>query len=200
MNSFIKRLFIVSLATLPLSPVFSQGTSDTKQKKYSDKKSAAQDAAKLANIDKVVGHGGVLFGTPLPDSGFTLLQDRGDLKTYKKADEKLLIGPALLESVVYYFFKGKFYGFAFHTNSHHTNDIEDALALKNIFIDAFGSGENSAGGEASTIWLGKKTGLIYDLNTSTGDASSFLFDKAIHETFLTDFAASEQTAAEQLIK
>ncbi|GEM_PF-1038151 len=197
MHFCIKKLLIISLVAIPLTPAFSESA---KPSKSSTKKADPQDALKLANIDKVTSYGGIEFGAPLPESGFILEQDRGSLKTYKKSGEQLLLGPALLDSVVYYFFNGKFYGVAFHTNAAHTNDIEDALALKNIFIDAFGNGEDSAGGEPSTIWIGKKHGLIYDLNPSTGDASAFLFDKNLHDAVLTDQSAGEQAAAQQLIK
>ena len=197
MHLCIKRLLILSLAAIPCTSAFSESS---KPSKTSSNKVDPQDALKLANVDKVTSYGGVEFGAPLPESGFILEQDRGSLKTYKKSGEKLMLGPALLDSVVYYFFNGKFYGVAFHTNAAHTNDVEDALSLKSIFIDAFGKGEDSSGGEPSTIWIGKKHGLIYDLNESTGDASAFLFDKNIHDAVLTDQSASEQAAAQQLIK
>ena len=197
MHLCIKTLLIISLTAIPFTSAFSESS---KSGKSTSKKSDPHDVLKLANVDKVTTYGGIEFGAPLPATGFVLEQDRGNLKTYKKSGESLLLGPALLDSVVYYFFNGKFYGVAFHTHAAHTNDIEDALALKNIFINAFGKGDDSAGGEPSTIWIGKKNGVIYDLNTSTGDASAFLFDRNLHDAVLTDQSASEQAAAQQLIK
>ena len=135
------------------------------------------------------------FGAGFSAKGFKLEQDRGALKLYKKTGEKLLFGPALLETVIYYVFEGKFYGVAFHTN-----DGEDSLALKNILIDAFGTGENSTDEGPGTIWIAKKNGALFDLNQSNGDGCVFLFDLKLHDACLTDQAAAEQAAAKQLIQ
>ena len=198
MISTIKRIVVVSAGALSLSPVFAQespppasgpGPTD-KETKY-----AEADRAKLANLDKVPGFGGVAFGAEFPTKGYEIEQDRGALKIYEKTGEKLLMGPAMLETVLYYVFEGKFYGVAFHTN-----DGQDSLALKSILINAFGMGENSADSGPTTVWISKKNGAIFDLNTSTGDGSAFLFDMKLHDACLAEQSASAKAAAQQLIQ
>lgn len=194
MISTIKRIAVVSGITL--SPVLAQQPSDVRpQPGEEETKYEAADAAKLGNLDKVAGFGGVEFGAVFPSKGFELEQDRGLLKIYKKSGAKLLMGPAVLETVLYYVFDGKFYGVAFHTN-----DGQDSLALKSILINAFGLGQNSTDGDPSTVWLSKKSGAIFDLNPATGDASAFLFDMKLHDACLAEQSASAKTAAQQLIE
>lgn len=158
-------------------------------------KAAAAERAKIEIIDKVPGFADVPFGAEFPAEKFQLEQDRGKLKLYKKTGEKLLIGPALLEAIVYHVYDGNFYGVALHTN-----DGQDSLALKEIMVEAFGSGENSAGNGPSTIWISKKNGALFDLNLSSGAASLFIFDRKLHDAVLSDHAASIKTAAQELIQ
>ena len=192
-----KRFVVVAAGALSFSPVFAQETPaptpapGTEESKYDEE----ADHAKLLNLDKVPGYGGVAFGAEFSSKGFKLEQDRGALKLYKKTGEKLIMGPALLETVIYYVFQGKFYGVAFHTN-----DGQDSLALKDILIDAFGTGENSTDEGPSTVWIAKKNGALFDLNQSNGDGSAFLFDLKLHDACLTEQAASEQAAAQQIIQ
>jgi hypothetical protein len=195
----IARFAVVAVAACSVSPVFAQESpapspapkSGGEEQKYDEE----ADHAKLLNLDKVPGYGGVAFGAAFSGKGFKLEQDRGALKLYKKTGEKLLFGPALLETVLYYVFDGKFYGVAFHTN-----DGQDSLALKNILIDAFGTGENSADEGPGTVWIAKKNGALFDLNQSNGDASVFLFDMKLHDACLADQSAAEQATAKQLIQ
>ena len=194
MISTIQRLAVVSALTL--GPVFAQeppapGPGPTDE----ETKYTAEDRAKLGNLDKVPGFGGVEFGAAFPAKGFEVDQDRGALKIYKKSGEKLLLGPALLETVLYYVFDGKLYGVAFHTN-----DGQDSLSLKSVLINAFGFGQNSADQGPSTVWLGKKNGALFDLNTSTGDGSAFLFDIKLHDSCLAEQSASAKAASQQLIQ
>jgi len=198
MISTIKRIVVVSVGAFSLSPVFAQespapagGPGPTDE----ESKYAEADRAKLANLDKVPGFGGVAFGAEFPTKGYELEQDRGALKIYKKTGEKLLVGPAMLETVLYYVFNGKFYGVAFHTD-----DGQDSLALKSILINAFGMGENSADSGPTTVWISKKNGALFDLNTSTGDGSAFLFDMKLHDACLAEQSASAKAAAQQLIQ
>ncbi|HEY5793028.1 MAG TPA: hypothetical protein VIS74_07005 [Chthoniobacterales bacterium] len=158
---------------------------------------AGELAAYLAKLDAVPGYGGIAFGGEIAKSKDSLVleQDRGPLKIYKKKGETLLLGPALLETVLYYFYEGKLYGVAFHTN-----DGQDSVNLKSILHSAFGPGVNSAEGGPSTIWLGKKVGALFELNTSTGDASAFLFDQAAHDAYLKYESDAGQKAAELLLK
>ncbi len=154
-------------------------------------------AVSLAKLDGVKGYKGLKFGSAYSDAKDSLVleQDRGQLKIYKKKDEKLNIGSALLETVLYFYFDGKLYGVSFHTN-----DGQDSLALKTIFSEAFGAGEDSADGGPSTIWIGKTNGALFDLNTSSGEASAFLFDIKLHDAFLAYEKEALEKAADQLVK
>ncbi len=196
MISTIKRFVVVSAGALSLTPVFAQEAPPSGPKPGEEEsKYAEADQAKLANLDKVTGFGGMDFGSSFSTKGFELEQDRGALKIYKKSGEKLLMGPALLETVLYYVFDGKFYGVAFHTN-----DGQDSMALKSVLINAFGLGQNDEEGGPSTAWLSKKNGAFFDLNTSTGDGSAFLFDMTLHDAALAEQSASAKAAAQQLIQ
>lgn len=154
-------------------------------------------AAYLAQLDGVPGFGGLTFGSDFAKvkDSLVLEQDRGSLKIYKKKDASLTLGPVLLETVLYYFFEGKLYGVALHTH-----DGQDSLNLKSILHTAFGPGEDSADEGPATIWIGKKIGALFDLNTSTGDGSAFLFDVAAHDAFLQYESEANQKAAAQLLK
>lgn len=154
-------------------------------------------ATSLAKLDGVKGYKGLAFGSDFSAAKDSLVleQDRGQLKIYKKKGEKLQMGSALLETVLYFYFDGKLYGVSFHTN-----DGQDSLALQTIFSEAFGAGEESADGGPSTIWIGKTNGALFDLNTSTGDASAFLFDVKLHDAFLAYEKAALEKAADQLVK
>lgn len=150
----------------------------------------------FARLDAVKGYGGLAFGSDFSTAkNLVLEQDRGPLKIYKKQDEKLIIGPALLETVLYYYYEGKLYGVAFHTN-----DGQDTLNLKGIFAFAFGDGQDSDDSGPSTIWIGKKNGALFDVNTSTGDGSAFLFDHKLHDAYLKYETEAARKAADQLIQ
>jgi hypothetical protein len=194
MISSIKRFAVVG--AISLTPVFAQeSTPPTSQPGEDETKFAAADQAKLANLEKFSGLSGLKFGEAFSDKGFEVEQDRGALKIYKKEGAKLLMGPALLDEILYYVFDGKLYGVAFHTD-----DGQDSLALKGILINAFGMGQNSSDGGPSTVWLSKTNGAIFDLNTSTGEGSAFLFDIKLHDACLAEQSASAKTAAQQLIQ
>ena len=153
------------------------------------------DRAKLANLDKMPGFDGIAFGDTFPVKNFKLEQDRGALKIYKKENQNLLMGPALLETILYYVFEGKFYGVAFHTN-----DGQDSLAMKEILTNAFGSGQGSADEGPSTIWIAKKRGALFEINTTTGDSSTFIFDHDLHDACLKEQDKAAQNSAQQLIQ
>jgi len=156
----------------------------------------AQQAG-LAKLDAVKGYGGLEFGSDFAKAKDLLVieQDRGPLKLYKKKKEKLLIGTALMETILYYYYEDKLYGIAFHTD-----DGQDSLALKSILHSAFGPGEDSVDDGPSTIWIGKKVGLLYDLNTNLGASSTFLFDHKLHDAYLNYENTANQKAADQLQK
>ncbi len=105
------------------------------------------------------------------------------------------MGPALLEAVLYYVFEGKFYGVVLHTD-----DGQDSLALKGVLVNAFGTGIDSENNAPSTIWMAKDRGALFDLNTSTGKGSAFIFDHKLHNACLAEQSQSSQSAAKQLIQ
>lgn len=152
--------------------------------------------AGLAKLDAVKGYGGLEFGSEFSKAKDMIIeQDRGPLKLYKKKGENLLIGTALMETILYYYYEGKLYGIAFHTS-----DGQDSLALKSILHSAFGPGEDSVDDGPSTIWIGKKVGALFDLNPSTGESSTFLFDHKLHDAYLNYENTANQKAADQLQK
>jgi hypothetical protein len=147
-------------------------------------------------LDGIKGYGGLAFGSDFSAAqDLELEQDRGPLKIYKRKNEKLQLGPVLLDTVLYYFYEGKLYGVAFHTD-----DGQDSLNLKTVFNFAFGPGQDSADGGPSTVWMGKKNGALIELNTSTGDASAFLFDIKAHDAYLKYETEAAEKAASQLVK
>lgn len=183
---------IIGAAAAPPSSLFAQDPGSS-----GPPAEAPNQAEFLAKLDAIPGYGGIAFGSDFSKAGdsMALEQDRGPLKIYKKKGESLLVGSALLETILYYFYEGKLYGVAFHTN-----DGQDSLALKSVFINALGMGEDSAEGGPSTIWIGKKVGALFDLNTSTGDGSAFLFDVKAHDAYLDYQSKAAQKAAAQLLK
>jgi hypothetical protein len=156
-----------------------------------------EQAVSVAKLDGVKGYKGLNFGSSYSDAKESLVleQDRGQLKIYKRKGEKLQVGSALLETVLYFYFDGKLYGVSFHTH-----DGQDSLALETILSEAFGAGEESADGGPSTIWIGKTNGVLFDLNTSTGDASAFLFDIKLHDAYLAYEKTALEKAADELVK
>jgi len=153
------------------------------------------DTAVNVLVDEVPGYGGIAFGAEFPEEKFELEQDRGKLKIYQSKEEPPLLGPANLETVLYYVFDGKLYGVAFHTD-----DGQDSLALKSVLVYAFGQGQDSEDGGPSTVWLGKKNGALFELNTSTGYGSAFIFDHKLHDANLADQTETAKAAAKTLIQ
>ncbi len=157
---------------------------------------SASDSKTLpAKLDVVPGYAGIPFGAPFPSSRFQLEENRGAVKVYTKKGQHLQMGPASLDAVLYYAFQGKFYGVAFHTK-----DGEDSMELGNVLTSAFGKGKKESQGGPSISWSGNKVGLLYEVNTSTGEGNAFLFDESIHDSVLSEQAASAQSAALKLIQ
>lgn len=153
-------------------------------------------AVNIDQLDAVKGFGGLQFNSDFSAAkDLQLEKDYGPLKIYRKMDTKLNFGPAILETILYYYYDGKLYGVAFHTN-----DGQDTLNLLGVFKYAFGPGQGSDDSGPSTIWLGKKNGALFDINTSSGDGSGFIFDQKLHDAYLKYESESAQKAAQQLIK
>ena len=150
----------------------------------------------LERLDAFKGFGGLALGSEFSAAkGLEIEQDRGPLKIYKKKDASLTLGPVLLDTVLYYFYEGKLCGVALHTD-----DGQDTLNLRTVLTLAFGRGFPSTNGGPSTIWMGKKNGAVFELNTSTGDGNAYLFDLKLHDAFLKYETEAAQKAADQLVK
>ena len=156
---------------------------------------AAETKALPANPDAVTGYAGIRFGAPFPASRFQLEANRGAVKVYTKKGQCLQMGPASLDAVLYYSYQGKFYGVAFHTK-----DGEDSMGLGNVLADAFGKGKKENQGGPSISWSGKNVGVLYEVNTSTGEGNEFIFDESIHDAVIGEQSSSAQTAALKLIQ
>ena len=192
----MKRLFVHSTAMLALSlTALVAQTPPDEAPQGQPSKEEAENSAKLANLDKMPGFEGIAFGAAFPAKDFELEQDRGALKIYRKTEEPVLMGPALLGDVLFHVFEGKFYGVAFHTA-----DGQDSMALKGILVNAFGTGTDAADYGPSTIWIGKERGALFDLNTATGESSAFIFDHKLHNACLAEQSKASQSAAQQLIQ
>ena len=194
----------VSLSSLPLfaqdgpPPGAPGGNGPGEPPSQQDSKALAEaQAAGLAKLDGVKGYGGLEFGSEFSKAKDQLVieQDRGPLKLYKKKKENLLIGTALMETILYYYYEDKLLGIPFPTPHR-----QDSLALKSVFHTAFGPGEDSVDDGPSTIWIGKKVGALFDLNPSTGESSAFVFDHKIHDAYLNYENTANQKAADQLLK
>ena len=157
--------------------------------------SATENKALPASPDAVSGYAGIHFGAPFPASSFQLEENRGAVKVFTKKGQCLQLGPASLDAVLYYTFQGKFYGVAFHTK-----DGEDSMELGNVLANAFGRGKKENHDGPSINWSGKNVGVIYEVNTSTGEGNAFLFDESIHDAVLGEQSASAQSAALKLIQ
>jgi hypothetical protein len=190
-----KSVRLLSLSLL-LTACFTSLSFAQEKKDPTQPPSMEDSPTNIAQLDAVKGYGGLAFNSDFSAAkGLVIEQDRGPLKIYKKTGEKLMIGPVLLETILYYYYEGKLYGIAFHTN-----DGQDTLNLKSVFTIAFGDGQDSEDSGPSTIWMGKKNGALFDINTSTGDGAAFIFDLKLHDAFLKYESEADQKAASQLIK
>jgi len=186
------HLLAIGIFTLTAGLALAQ---NAPQKPPTSPEGLTTDTSKNEAVDKVPGYGGIAFGAEFPVADFELEQDRGKLKIYQSKDEPPLLGPANLETILYYVFDGKLYGVAFHTD-----DGQDSLALKSVLVYAFGPGQDSEDGGPSTIWLGKKNGALFELNTFTGYGSAFIFDHKLHDACLADQTETAKAAAQKLIQ
>ena len=161
------------------------------------KQSSNQPAAPVqtSKLDTTTGFRGQKFGTSFSEfQGLTLDKDEGDLKLYTKKGENLQLGPVKLETVVYHFFQGKFFGVSLHTQ-----DRENTLGLLRIAVAAFGAGNwrANAKDDLDQTWLGKTIEAFFAVNPKTEEGSLFIRDNQIgseveaYQEKLTNDAANE---------
>lgn len=138
-------------------------------------------------LDARNGFRGVEFGTDFAKfSGLKVDRDHGKLKMYTKEGDKLSLGLATLEDIVYHFFDGKFYGVSLHAGDKPNGDT-----LRAIIFTAFGPGQKLD--DHNTLWEGSKAWAELSENPDTGQVTVFIGSNEIAQK-LGDY---EQKAAEQ---
>jgi hypothetical protein len=146
------------------------------------------------DLDNANGFRGVKFGSSMDSiSGLELEQDRGSLKLYTKKDEKMLLGPALLDEIVYYFFEGKLYGVALHSA-----DGQDSSNLLRILQLAYGYGAQPDQNAPIFFWSGKTASARFGMNPVSGAAEAFIFNNDLQAAYEKYEATSAAEAAKQL--
>jgi hypothetical protein len=134
-------------------------------------------AQQPTKLDTLTGFRDQKFGTPFSEfQGLTVEKDEGDVKLYSKKDDQLVLGPARLQAIVYYFFQDKFYAVSLHTE-----DRADTLDLLRVAVSAFGPGsqESNAKDELDQSWLGKNAEAFFNVNPKTEEGSLLIRDGAI---------------------
>lgn len=128
-------------------------------------------------LDVTTGFRGRNFGTAFSEfEGLTLDKDEGDLKLYTKKDENLQLGPVKLETVIYHFFKDKFFAVSLHTQ-----ERDNTLRLLRVAQAAFGPGNwrPNAKDDLDQTWLGKTAEAFFAVNPKTEEGSLMIRDNQI---------------------
>jgi hypothetical protein len=87
-------------------------------------------------LDYKNGFRGVKFGSPSSAiSGLSVVRESGSMKIYQKAGDGLTIGACQLDKIYYHFVDDKFMGVSLFPK-----DVDDGVALREIFEIAFGDG------------------------------------------------------------
>jgi hypothetical protein len=149
-------------------------TSSSLGKQPDTQPATPQQASKL---DSTTGFRGQNFGTSFSDfQGLTLEKDEGDLKLYTKKDDNLQLGPAKLETIIYHFFRDKFFAVSLHTK-----DRDNTLRLLRVAQAAFGQGNwrPNAKDDLDQTWLGNAAEAFFAVNPKTEEGSLFIRDNKI---------------------
>jgi hypothetical protein len=128
-------------------------------------------------LDTLTAFRGQKFGTSFADfQGLTIEKDEGDIKLYSKKDENLVLGPAKLEAIIYYFFQDKFYAVSLHTQ-----DRDNTLDLLRVAIAAFGPGDrdSNAKDELDQSWIGKNAEAFFNVSPKSEEGSLLIRDNAL---------------------
>lgn len=127
------------------------------------------------------GFRGIKYGTSISGlAGMKLDTDEGVIKHYTRKGEKMFLGPVKLESVVYSFFDGKFYGVSLHTDN-----LASTRLLLRVAQSLFGNGSNPNGEQE--VWKGKNLSAIYSIHPENRSGVLILQDNVLEsekETFL----------------
>jgi len=143
-------------------------------------------------LDKLNGFRGVPFGTPFENfKTLKLSQDRGPLKLYVDDTDSQLIGPVLLDEIVYYFFEGKFTAVALHTSD--GNDTSNAIR---IMEGAYGPG-TPLSSEDTYLWKGNQEAVRLSVSED-GDAEIFISNNELYKAFLDTEEKEVQAAIAEL--
>lgn len=146
----------------------------------------------VERLDATHGFRGLKFGEDMP-KGLTLYQDRGALKLYTRKGDKLALGPAQLEQIVYYSLNDKFYGVSLYTE-----DGRDSNLLLRIAELAFGRGATEGQPGTQYFWQGREANARYTRNPATGQAELFIGTNKMTEAYHEYEAKAIYEAAKEL--
>ncbi len=116
------------------------------------------------------GFRGILFGTNIKELSYIKLrkvQDAGEEKRYVVDKDKMNVGSAQLDRILYIFYDDKFYAVYIQYKS-----IGNYLKLRDIFVDLYGKGNKTQRGSFQIfIWMGHAVDifLTYDEVKDEGD-------------------------------
>ena len=109
---------------------------------------------------------GIKWGSPTADlRDMKLLAEDGDLKFYEKTNDRMQIGDADVERIVYGFYKDRFYNVMIYFSSPASyNRIQETLS------DTFGEPFQPNESEKKLFWNGERVNLLlhFDEATNTG--------------------------------
>jgi hypothetical protein len=137
---FLKRLLVAgSAAALAATLALAQDKPAAKLAATTHpaaKEPAPDQMGHVHYLDFKNGFRGTKFGSPASSiSGLTLVTDRGAMKIYQKSGDNLNIGACQLDKILYHFVDDKFMGVSLFPK-----DVDDGVALRDIFEIAFGNG------------------------------------------------------------
>ena len=150
----------------------------------------------LKALDAKYGFRDGSFGMLISSTNFQgakLVEDGGDTKFYSRPHDKMTIGGAELDQIVYGFYKGKL-GYV-HIE---TKGYLNSRALLEVLQKAYGPGYKSNRYIEKYHWFGKKVSMTYDENSITDDAGVFLSSRLIREEEAQDKKRKAEAGADQL--
>jgi hypothetical protein len=152
-------------------------------------------AQNLKALDQKNGFRDLVFGA---DS--TALVGREKLPTknpsasiYNRPTDELRIGGAELQSINYFFYRGKFSDVYIKTKG-----LTNSRALLSALEATFGKGYQSNRFIKDFDWFGRIVTMNYEENSITGDASVFISNKAINKQQRDEEAAAAKNAKSDL--
>lgn len=144
MHLFLRRFLVTGFtATLAATMALAQDKPDAKPAAKTaasahpaTKEPGPTEMGHVHYLDYKNGFRGVKFGSPssaIP--GLSLVKEQGSMKIYQKSGEQLTLGACTLDHVYYHFVDDKLMGVSLFPK-----DVDDGIALREIFEIAFGDG------------------------------------------------------------